>query len=353
CDQRIKFIRQPRNMSAFQARRRGIEASNSPYVMFLDGDDELEHHAAATAASVAESFNADMVQFGVSLIWAKSSIGPNSAFAKRLQPRHSELEGDDITLGLFPPGLPAGGQLWKYLFKKPILEAAYAMIPADTEVYRANDLPIAYLATIQANHYVSVPDKLYRYYFQRGGSGNAVTSIDQVNFQMLALDSFRIIDNAVNEATYYHSDPRALLESYTSLRYSIIGTVLRYVARIEDENLRRQAIAGLEEQTSRIEVVRSAARFQSDLLGVLPHYCEVDTDPRREVTSILLTTSQLTTGGVSGVLLTQARLLLAAGYRVTIAARRSGSDRSLVPSGVAFYEVAGKGLAARLDHWAE
>lgn len=352
-DSRIRLIRQPRNMSAFQARRRGINESVAPYLMFLDGDDELEPNAAALAASTAESKAADVVQFGVTLIWANSAVGPNSGFAKRLQPRNRSLEGDAITLGLFPAGEPAGGQLWKYLFRVEILRRAYEMLPADLEIYRANDLPIAFLSSIIARKYVSIPDKLYRYYFQRGGSGNRVNSIDQVEFQMLALESFRAISGAVNDLTYHHSDPRALLECYASARYSLIGTVLRYLARIEDEVLRRLAIARLEARTSRIDVVRSAALFQPQFLDVLPHYCEADSLQSKDVKSILLTTSQLTTGGVSGVLLAQARLLLKAGYRVTIAAQRSGSDQSLVPEGAHFYEVAGSGMAARLDFWAE
>ncbi|WP_022872426.1 glycosyltransferase family 2 protein [Nesterenkonia alba] len=47
-DSRIHLIRQQTNLSAFQARRAGIMAAQSPYVLFLDGDDEL----ATTAAEV-------------------------------------------------------------------------------------------------------------------------------------------------------------------------------------------------------------------------------------------------------------------------------------------------------------
>jgi glycosyltransferase involved in cell wall biosynthesis len=56
---------------------------------------------------------------------------------------------------------------------------------------------------------------------------------------------------------------------------------------------------------------------------------------------------------VSGVLLSQARLLLQAGFSVTIAAREPGSDRSAVPEGARLVEIDGEDLAAQLAQWAE
>lgn len=351
-DARIRLLRQPENMSAFQARRRGILEARAPYVMFLDGDDELERHAASTAATLAQTSDADMVQFGITLLWANAKQ-ISGGFERRLQPQHRELSGDAVGLSLFPAGRPAGGQLWKYLFRTELLREAYAKLPADLRLYRANDLPVAYLAAVAAQRYVSTPERLYRYQFQRGGSGNSVETTDQIKFQMLSLDAIESIADAVQETAYRHSDPQALFDSYSSARLSVIGTVFRYLIRVNDEELMRESLALLEQRTSRLDMVRAVTRFQPEFLSKLTQYSEPDDLAARTVRSVLLTTSQLTTGGVSGVLLAQANVLLAAGYRVSIAAQRPGSDLALVPNGVTFHEVSGKDLAAKLDHWAE
>ena len=52
-DPRVHLIRQPENLSAFQARRAGIEVASAPYVLFLDGDDALALHAALPALAQA------------------------------------------------------------------------------------------------------------------------------------------------------------------------------------------------------------------------------------------------------------------------------------------------------------
>ena len=154
-DPRIRLIAQDRNRSAFQARRAGVVAATAPYVLFLDGDDELAPDAADKTVAKARDSGADLVGFGVEVVNPNGRSG--GAFEKRLQPSHQLLEGDDILPGLFPVGAPARGQLWRYLFSVGLLRIAYAQLPPDLEFYRANDLPIDYLAISAAQRYVSLP----------------------------------------------------------------------------------------------------------------------------------------------------------------------------------------------------
>ena len=101
------------------------------------------------------------------------------------------------------------------------------------------------------------------------------------------------------------------------------------------------------------DVVVAAARFYPESLAALKQHISPVGLGAKPVRSVILTTRILTTGGVSGVLLTQADFLQRAGYRVTIVARRYGSDRNLVPPGAEFIEMAGRGLPERLVEWAE
>lgn len=349
-DTRIRFIRQPENMSAFQARRAGIFAARAPYVLFLDGDDELDPRAAETSLAEAEAKQADLVQFGVQIIYPDGSSG--SSWETRLQPKHAELVGEDILAQLFPPGAPAAGQLWKYLFRTEVLRAAYEQLPADARFYRANDFPIAYLAAVNAKRYVSIPAKLYRYFWRRGASALAATSVEAIEFQVSAIDSFDSTTKAVREAAYRHSNPQILLDSHASARATIVGNVMKWMLTAVDPKLFRIAVDCMRRRVSKVDMVRFAARYQSSMLDRLAEHGTSAKLGERAVRSILITTATLTTGGISNVLLTQTRMLTAAGYRVTIAVRRPGSDETLVPDGVAFYEVTQKTLEEKLETWA-
>ncbi|NKF31227.1 glycosyltransferase, partial [Pseudomonas sp. BGM005] len=73
----------------------------------------------------------------------------------------------------------------------------------------------------------------------------------------------------------------------------------------------------------------------------------------RPVRSIALATNHLRTGGISGVVISQARLLHEAGFRVTVVAREPGSDLSGLPAGVEFAEVSEEPLSTALSQWAD
>lgn len=350
-DPRIRLIRQPENMSAFQARRAGILAARAPYLLFLDGDDELNQNAARVSFDRAEATQADIVQFGIEIVMLNGTSG--GSWEARSQPKHAELEGEDIVANLFPTGIAAAGQLWKYLFRTGLLREVYEKLPPDARFYRANDIPVAFLAAATARRYASVPTKLYRYFWGRGASGRSVTSVKDIDFFMSAIDAFDSTKNAVQEAGYRHPNPQALFDSHASARASIVGVAMRWAFKTTDPELLRIAADRIRQRVGEVGMIEVAARHHPPALDQLAEHASPVTLGERPVRSILITTATLTTGGVSMVVLTQARVFVAAGHRVTIAVRRPGSDKNAVPQGVAFYEVTQGTLEEKLDTWAE
>lgn len=350
-DPRVRLIRHSENMSGFQARRTGIFAAQAPFVMFLDGDDELEPYAAARSAVAIEETGADILQFGIQIVYPDGSTG--SSWEARSQPTHASLHGEDVALGLFPAGRPAAGQLWKYLFRRDLLRAAYEQLPTDARFYRANDLPIAFLASVLATSYASIPDKLYRYFWRRGASAMAPSSREAIDFQTSVIDAFDSTTPAIREAAYRHSDPQTLLDAHESARESIAAIAMKWTFEAEDPELFGYAVEQITQRMGRVGMVRSAARYQPAVLDVLAERDQPVLLGEREVKSILITSANLTTGGVSMVVLAQAKYLAQTGHRVTIAVRRPGNDPRLVPEGVAFYEVTKGTLAEKLDAWAD
>ncbi|MGP3535449.1 glycosyltransferase [Microbacterium sp. RD1] len=351
-DPRIRLLRHSTNRSALQARRTGILAASAAHVLFMDGDDELERDAARTALAHAGSSRADIVGFGVTVIGQDGRTG--GAYEQRLQPTRRSLEGADVLRGLFPVGERAQGQLWRHLYSTKVLRDAYALLPEDLVLTRVNDLPLAFLVAALATRYVSTPKRLYRYHLGRGGSGHRVDSIERARFYAGAIGSVESIRPAVHTLARGHTDEALILDSYESVRQSIVAYVCQQVLTRGDDHVVRDALGEVYAQSSLQDVVRATARFHPEALTVLaritPH-APLGTRPVRSV--LLATASLLGAGGVTGVLLAQARYLIDAGHRVTIVARKPGSDRTAIPPGVDLVELSDRGLSAQLAEWAE
>ena len=350
-DPRVRLVRQETNQSAFQARRAGISAATAPHVLFLDGDDELDPQAAEKAYAAAQATGADLVGFGVAV------LGPDGqavgGYQARLAPKHRSLEGPAILASLFPVGKPAQGQLWRYLFTTAALRAAYDSMPADLVLKRVNDLPITFLTLAAAERYVSIPDRLYRYYFRRGESGHAVKDLEQFAFYAGAVDSVASIAPAVRSLARKQPDPTPLLASYESVRLSVISNVLGYLFNNVSGDHQDESLALLHTKASAQDVVQAAVRFApATIEGLARHGRPVPLEGRT-VHSVLLTTRTVTTGGVSNVMLSQARYLLEAGFRVTVAVKTAGSAVDLLPPGVELVELKNPPGTARASEWAE
>ncbi|MFB7252390.1 glycosyltransferase [Microbacterium sp. NPDC056234] len=349
-DPRVRVIRQERNASAFQARRAGILAARARHLLFLDGDDELTERAAEVALDKATATGADLVQFGIEVVHRDGRSG--GAFESRLQPKHSSLSGSDVLLKLFPHDRPAQGQLWRYLFQTRLLLDAYALMPSDLVLPRVNDLPITFLAATLAARFASIPDRLYRYHFGRGGSGQKVHDLDTASFYAGAIRSIDSIESAVRELASRATDSELILTTYASVRRAIIGYTTHYLAEHTRTDLLDEMFVDLYSRASASDIVQSTALHWPKAIDTLAaHGAAIDL-PARPTRNVLLATNHLRTGGISGVVISQARVLLDAGFRVTIAAREPGSDLSSVPAGAAFAETSADTLGTSLVEWA-
>lgn len=350
-DSRVRLIRQQQNASAYQARRVGILAAKADHLLFLDGDDELAETAARAALEKATETGADLVQFGVEVVRLDGRTG--GPFESRLQPKHPTLTGSDVLRGLFPLDRPAQGQLWRYLFRTRLLADAYALMPADLVLPRVNDLPISFLAAALAARFESIPDRLYRYHFGRGGSGQKVRDLSTASFYAGAIRSIDSIEPAVLRVAGTSIDPDLVLSTYASVRRAIIGYTTHYLAEHTRADLRDAMFADLYTRASAHDIVQSTALHWPKAMDTLAAHGDAIELVARPVHSIILATNHLRTGGISGVVISQARVLHDSGFRVTVVAREPGSDLSNLPAGVGFAEVSADTLGGSLAQWAE
>lgn len=322
-DSRLKLLRLEGNHSAYQARRHGIEAAEAPYVMFLDGDDELSASAVETALKKLRETSADVVGFGVEVVMPEGQGTPR--FARDLQPKHKELTGHRIIEQIFPFGQPAQGHLWKYLFGKHLLVKAYAHADNETKFYRANDIPVAFLALSFAQKYVSVTDRLYLYYFRRGTSGQAILNVDDFKFYLSAIDA---IDSIAAEV------PDHALRVYESARRSMVANLVRDCWEKTTGELQNLCMTLLSNRVGPMEIVLASADFFRAALPMLvSHFSDLHVQDVNHAENVLVTTAHLQTGGLKGVLAAQVHYLSEAKVNVIVALhKREANDEALIPT---------------------
>lgn len=350
-DPRVRLVTQPENASAYQARRVGVEAAAAPFVIFLDGDDELSPNAVEVAVARAREAKADVVAFGVEVVVPAGVRKP--AFEAQLQPRHDELHGLDILTTLFPAGKPAHGHIWGYLFSTELLRNAYHGVSPDLKFYRANDVPITFLTVAAAHTYASTPARLYRYYFRRGTSGHKVKTVDDFSFYLRGVDSIDSIRSLVDLRAAGSDEPATVLECYESTRLSIIGTVLRYCNGAQGTKLQNECLAALLQRVDAADVLLACADFAPELVSLLTRTAEDLVEGRDQAQHVLLTTPDLKTGGVQAVVAAQAQHFHDAGFAVTIALHRADEPVFTLPGEVHVRHITGSTRAEKLRSWME
>lgn len=272
-DPRIRLLHQRRNVSPFQGRRRAIFDARSPFVLFLDADDELEPDAVASALEASRSAEADVVGFGVSVL---DPAGETVAgYQNRLQPPQEELSGEAILRAFFSVEKPAQGQLWRYLFSTELLRSSYARLPQNIELYRAEDLPVTFLALAAADRYTYVPERLYRYHFRRGGSGKTVTDMAQFRYYADALRSIDAMTPALEPLCVTRHDGKQLPTLLTSIRMSVLGNILGYMRDVVDPRLLHECMTLLAASVSR-EELRASAESAPELYAFLAEHGYID-----------------------------------------------------------------------------
>lgn len=348
-DSRVRIIRHEENRSALHARRSGVQAARAPYVLFLDGDDELDPRAAEVALRGILDTGAEVLQFGVTVVDAHGQVG--GSYERRLQPRFRRLDGVDVLPGLFPAGIAAQGQLWRYLFRADLLRTAYAYIPEGLSLQRVNDLPLMFLVASLAGSAASIDDHLYRYHLGRGGSGHRVDTLERAHFYASAIDSIDSIQDAVATIAASGADPSGVETTYGRVRMWIIGYVCSQLLDKGARALREDAVALLRSKVGEHDLFTAAGlhspRSLLALMDDVTHEPIASSDARH----VMLATSTFRTGGVSAVIAAQARILREAGYTVTVVARNGGSDPRALPDGVDLIELPGGDIIARMEAW--
>lgn len=341
ADRRIALVIQPTGASPAQLRRAGVEAANAPFVLVLEPGDELNRRATTRLLRRAEETQAQLVGFAVAEPAAsgETPISPPAA-----QPLH----GADILRSLAPRDTAVGLEIRRALFRTELLRQAYAAASTGTGPL-VDDRAVVLFAYASAASYSSVSTVEYH-----RRSVGAKTSAEAIRFgrALERIRAFRGIEPTIRERAYFSADPEPLLEGYTAGYLTLVAEALTLFDTLPSEQCAQEYVR-LRECVGELDIVSAAVTLAPETIPTIIAHGTRSELGRAPVRSALLTTNVLTTGGVSGVLLTQARFLIDAGYRVTIATHRPGSAESLVPEGATLVQLTGTTRRQRVAQWAQ
>ncbi|WP_394279000.1 glycosyltransferase [Microbacterium sp.] len=329
ADPRVRVVTSSTGSATHSAHARGLREASAPMALLARAGDILPADALRAASDAGRTAGADLV------------VILDESAARELP---AVMVDEDIMRHVFPESdpLPPAGTLFllrTVLLRKACADAAVA---AQVDVVPAAVFLAAAHATratrILIPGLAATPTVNERRDFRtRAGS------------RLDALDAFTGVGHLVRQRARDVPNPEPLLEGFEAMRLALIAEAIRLLLLDGDAT---EALRLIEGRATALDLVLAASEFAREFLPALAQHgtrVELDRSPSR---SILLTTNVLTTGGVSGVLLTQARFLADAGHRVTIATHRAGSDPAAAPAGVTVEHITATTPRDRLIQWA-
>lgn len=173
-DDRIKIIRNKKNLSANVARKRGAHAAVGEYILFVDPDDFLEDNALERLYSVAKASGADVVHFGTDIINCGVTAQQMAWYTEFVKPYCGLLEGEEVFEKCFVTQ-EYRFNIWNKLIRASLCK--YAMrYCVDAFLPKAQDLYAWFLIAYFAQSYYGISDRLYHYRYGGGISGRHIFS---------------------------------------------------------------------------------------------------------------------------------------------------------------------------------
>lgn len=180
-DERVQVITFKENMSASIARKRGVEASNGKYVMFVDSDDTIEPQCCEVLYGLMENEPVDILHFGTNII--NSDNLPEQRIKNMenfVKPYIGELYGKDVFLACFQEK-KYRFSLWNKIYKSELCKTAFKNI-REEKLPKGQDKYAYFVIAYYAESYRGIEEhRFYNYKFGNGVTGHNYLSMDTFN----------------------------------------------------------------------------------------------------------------------------------------------------------------------------
>ena len=204
-DSRIKIIRFEKSRSVVQARKAGVMASNSEYIMFLNAGDSLSANACELLYHEISKRNVDILHFSSEIINCSVAKNQADAMSKLIAPYDGKLMNTDVFFGCFREE-KYHYNLCNKIYSSQLCKNAMKYIK-DRYFPKAEDAYFYFVIAYFARSYEGVETPVL-YHF-RSGAGDICPNIkDEKHFQLychgahVAKSIFAFLDDQGADAAY-------------------------------------------------------------------------------------------------------------------------------------------------------
>ncbi|MGA6128335.1 MULTISPECIES: glycosyltransferase family 4 protein [unclassified Microbacterium] len=341
-DPRVKPSVMASGVSTFDARRAGVAAARAPYILFVDGRTPPPANPTEGAHRAARHPDADII--GLDL----RSLGTSRATAV------TQFTVDAAIAALYLSEPPADIGAHAFLFAKKLLERVYVDFPSASLSQSTSTSLVTLLALARARRPLLHPSPDSRWTADDQGTSEVPQDVDE--WLSAQIEEARDLARAQSkvEALVRQADSPAIASlACSALRANHLGALLHDLHRLSPAHLRVSRLRALLGGVDTLDVLRGAARFEPAWLPWLAQTAGPPPRLKPEVTSVLLSTGNLRTGGLQGVVTQQADALNERGIETAVVLAQSTDRDSPLPDGVAKIALPTADLPIRLDAWVE
>ena len=212
--QKINYFRNSRNMGCIDARRNAVYEAKGKFIFCLDVDDVLKPECLEVLAKTQEEKNADIVQCGAEVVFAKDADSEHSEADvnnKNNMERKANLlfEGELLGKEVFDFSVinhKINFFVWGKLVLRQVFLDAFEKIPPCYCVW-GEDYLIYFFVTYFAKKYVGIKDKLYVYSVDTGiSSGQKIEDLTRWEKVCSVSSVFSIIFDSIENENLELSD---------------------------------------------------------------------------------------------------------------------------------------------------
>ena len=186
---RLILLRNNHNSGRFSARKTAVEKAAGQYIMFLDSDDTLVHHACAEAFRQIQTHNVDIFHFGSEILFAKDvSRKIRTEVRQSFKICNGFLKGDAIFSACFGNMYRNDFYIWNKIYSAELCKKAYSLLD-ELVLTVSEDLYFYFAAALLARSYYGTDIPLYKYYFQRGICSGTFQKISREQFEQFCATS--------------------------------------------------------------------------------------------------------------------------------------------------------------------
>lgn len=316
-DCRVVIHRFEHNVSAWVARKWGIQQARGTYIMFADADDTIEHCACAELLGEMKRHPVDILHFGTNIINVNHLPEERIAnMEKFLAPYPKKLRGEEVFTRCFEKN-DYKFSIWNKIFSAKLCKDAVCNTE-DWFLPKAQDKLLYFIIALNASSYRGIPaKKYYNYYFGRGGTG----------FNQLTLQQFQRYCTMADTANAMHQylQEKELLERFGDISVKnrkelLADCVTRFFDEIPDLQ-KDAAFSCMLEKWGIADTVAAIAEkrwFDRYVIARSLQNCSALKWKKREIKTIATYYHSCANGGAQRVMCDLSGILAGMGYRVIV-----------------------------------